>query len=385
MSAISAVAANQGAAGQVAGDQGAQKQANPDVSNPGFQNIFSGRPIPLVVQAISSARPNASVPTAAALNPAVEAVKPSVTAATQPAASPSAPSNLQTLTNGLGTPAESLAHSVAKSAAMGASTFRFHDNLQLPGSNPASVTPAAAVSAKTQSQDSSNGSLSGNSNAKSDGSLKVASVRTDEKTFVQSLDAVGANVAGARPAAVDPTAAAATTPVPAQTASPGAQAPAATSADLRAAQSLPGAAPNTPVVSAAHILNQSGQTEIRIEMQADSLGGVELRAHIAGDQIGASIAVEHHDAQMALAMDLPALHSALAEKNLRLESLTVSQGHFSSLNSDPGQDPGHQGFAHSPAKFAYAEPPEQTQALAETSVEWNGSSSNSSAGLSVVA
>jgi flagellar hook-length control protein FliK len=137
-------------------------------------------------------------------------------------------------------------------------------------------------------------------------------------------------------------------------------------------------------VSAAHIVNQSGQTEIRIELQADSLGGVELRAHIAGDQIGASIAVEHHDAQVALAMDLPALHSALAEKNLRLETLTVSQGHFSSLNSDPGQDPGHKGFAHSPAKFAYAEQPEQTPAFSETPAEWNGSS-NSSGGLSVVA
>jgi len=109
-----------------------------------------------------------------------------------------------------------------------------------------------------------------------------------------------------------------------------------------------------------------------------------LRAHIAGDQIGASIAVEHHDAQMALATDLPALHSALVEKNLRVETLTVSQGNFSSLSGGPGQDAGQRGFAQSPAKFGYLEQPDQAQAFTEAPAEWAGSS-NSSTGLSVVA
>src|SRR4029077_2349932 len=108
--------------------------------------------------------------------------------------------------------------------------------------------------------------------------------------------------------------------------------------DSRPTEFLPTASQGASIVNAAHLVNQPGQTEIRIEMQADSLGGVELRAHIAGDQIGASIAVEHHDAQVALATDLPALHSALAEKNLRVEILSVSQGTFSSLSGDPGQD-----------------------------------------------
>jgi flagellar hook-length control protein FliK len=137
-------------------------------------------------------------------------------------------------------------------------------------------------------------------------------------------------------------------------------------------------------VNAAHIVGQPGQTEIRIEMQADSLGGVELRAHIAGDQIGASIAVEHHDAQLALATDLPALHSALVEKNLRVETLSVSQGNFSSLSGGPGQDTGQRSFAQHPARFAYAEQPETPTAFAEVPAEWAGHS-NSRAGLSVVA
>ena len=90
------------------------------------------------------------------------------------------------------------------------------------------------------------------------------------------------------------------------------------------------------MVSAAHMAESIGQTEIRIEMQAGPLGAVELRAHIAGDQIGASIAVEHHEAQMMLASDLPALHSALADKNLNVNTLQVSQSMATSTGMGHG-------------------------------------------------
>lgn len=139
-----------------------------------------------------------------------------------------------------------------------------------------------------------------------------------------------------------------------------------------------------PVVNSAHIVDQAGQTEIRIEMQADSLGGVELRAHIAGDQIGASIAVEHHEMQQALATELPALHNALAEKNLRVETLSVTQGTFSSLTGGPGHDAGQRGQAQYPAKVAYAESFEAAPIPAEAPAEtW--SAGNAANGLSVVA
>jgi flagellar hook-length control protein FliK len=137
-------------------------------------------------------------------------------------------------------------------------------------------------------------------------------------------------------------------------------------------------------VNGAHIVTQPGQTEIRIEMQADSLGGVELRAHIAGDQIGASISVEHHDAQVALATDLPALHNALAEKNLRLESLTVSQGTFSSLSGGFGQDTNQRSYSQPPAKPFAAESPEQASAYQDIPSEL-AAPAYSGAGLSVVA
>jgi flagellar hook-length control protein FliK len=242
-----------------------------------------------------------------------------------------------------------------------------------------------------QGQDNSNGSSGNDSNPKPDHSSNAAPNHADEKPFVQTLDTAAANPINVHPAQADATnaaaaaTAAAAPPVPAPPANSAPQPAAPANADARAADAhLPDASQNQAVVNAAHMVQQSGQTEIRIEMQADSLGGVELRAHIAGDQIGASIAVEHHDAQMALASDLPALHSALTEKNLHVETLTVSQGTFSSLGGGPGQDGGQRGFPQNPAKYAYLEQPETTPPTAEPPAEWNGPV-NSRAGLSVVA
>jgi flagellar hook-length control protein FliK len=355
-----------------------------DISSSVIQNVSKSGPNPPNSQIVQTARPNQSFLSMGTLISAATTTKASVTGSPQPVPNQSAQSNLQPLVSPSPAPAETLAHAVAKSAAIGASTFRFHENLLSPGTNPGFPAPVAATTAKTQSQDSSNGSPGNDSNAKPDGTSKVAGARTDEKTFVQSLNTAGANPNNGHSAATDSTAGAAGPPVQAPIASSGAPPAAPGSAEPRPAESLPAAAQNAPVVSAAHILNQSGQTEIRIEMQADSLGGVELRAHIAGDQIGASIAVEHHDVQVALATDLPALHSALAEKNLRVETLTVSHGNFSSLSGGPGQDTGQRGFAQSAPKFAYAERPEQVQVFMEAPAEW-AASSHLSAGLSVVA
>jgi flagellar hook-length control protein FliK len=285
--------------------------------------------------------------------------------------------------------ADTLEHSAAKSPAVGGPTLKFHDSMK-PQSDSSAPAPVQAVSTKPQSQDGSSGSAGNDSNAKTEHASNTVSARTDDKGFVQTLDAAAANPAGGHSVAADPTAVAAAMPRAAagqaQGANSGAQQAAASSADSRPAETLPAASQGAAVVNAAHITVQPVQTEIRIELQAESLGGVELRAHIAGDQIGASISVEHHDAQVALTTDLPSLHNALAEKNLRLESFTVSQGTFSSLSGGLGQEAGQRGFSQTqtPAKFAYLEQPETQQTRAETPAEWSGAA-RSGAGLSVVA
>ena len=309
-----------------------------------------------------------------------------------PATNPEAQLNLQSSAGAAQSLPETPEHSSAKLAAIGASTFKLHGDLQPQPASPASAASASASAladkAQSQSQDSSNGSSPNDSNPKPDHAPATAGAHTDDKGFVQTLDTAAVNpMNGHSPAADAATAAAAeaaATPAPAQPANSAPQTPSPSNSDSQTAQSLPGASQNQAVVSAAHMLQQPGQTEIRIEMQADSLGGVELRAHIAGDQIGASIAVEHHDVQMALNSDLPALHSALAEKNLRVETLTVSQGTFSSLSGGSGQDSGQKGFPQNPAKFAYREQQETPEASPEPAAEWS-SAPGSRAGLSVVA
>jgi flagellar hook-length control protein FliK len=80
------------------------------------------------------------------------------------------------------------------------------------------------------------------------------------------------------------------------------------------------------VTQAAQIAAKAGQSEMNIAMQAESLGAVQVRAHVTGDQVGAAITVERRDAHAFLNDDLPALHQALSERQLRLESVSVTQG-----------------------------------------------------------
>ncbi len=80
------------------------------------------------------------------------------------------------------------------------------------------------------------------------------------------------------------------------------------------------------VTQAAHLMAKAGQSEMNIAMQAELLGAVQVRAHVTGDQVGAAITVERHEAHAFLNNDLPALHQALNDRQLRLEKFSVDQG-----------------------------------------------------------
>jgi flagellar hook-length control protein FliK len=80
------------------------------------------------------------------------------------------------------------------------------------------------------------------------------------------------------------------------------------------------------VTQASHLAVKAGQSEMNIAMQAEALGAVQVRTHVTGDQVGAAITVERHDAHAFLTSDLPALHQALNDRQLRPENISVSQG-----------------------------------------------------------
>lgn len=238
----------------------------------------------------------------------------------------------------------------------------FRDVSQAQQVGGAQTAPAANVSAspRPNSKDTPGGS-GGNDDAKSDRSLGTAAARADGGGFSQAIDTAGSIPAGAHTGAsvpsslpVDPRAAAEASAASADTK------PAASgSAQPGDAQRLPvTVAADQPVVSGAQVTGHLGQAEIHIEMQAGSLGAVDLRAHVSGDQVGASIAVEHHDAQLMLTNDLPSLHMALTEKNLRVNTLSVSQGMAASTGNGFGSSGGQKDASPSHQRATYTTEPE---------------------------
>jgi flagellar hook-length control protein FliK len=71
-------------------------------------------------------------------------------------------------------------------------------------------------------------------------------------------------------------------------------------------------------------------------LQAETLGNVELKAHITGDQLNATIMVDRHDVHAALLSDLPSLHQGLSEKQVRMDNVAVLQSSFNSGHSTGG-------------------------------------------------
>jgi flagellar hook-length control protein FliK len=258
--------------------------------------------------------------------------------------------------------------------------------LQVEATNSSQSVHSADATSRPQTKDNSGGSHGNDANAKSDHTPNSAVSHTDGKEFAQSLDTPNAS-SGNQPAAatdLNIAAASARATLGAQSSSADAKPNASGGASLSPTQpGQPASIVNPLIVSGARLADHSGQTEIRVEMHAESLGGVQLHAHITGDQINASIAVEHHDAQILLTNELPALHSALVEKNLRVDSLSVSQGMGASTSGSPG-DTGQRGFDQNYQKPVYFLQEEISLSAPDRPAEW-ADANGSTARLSVLA
>jgi hypothetical protein len=324
-----------------------------------------------------------------AANPAANADSSQATAlnaGAQPNPKSSAQLNSQTTAGLSSTATGSAVQSAARSASIGPPSPTFHGPLM---SRPASVDPSVSgvvPASRSQSKDTSNDAPGNDSNSKSDRGSNGPAGRNDGKGFVQTPDTAPAIAPANNPPASDTNSVsiASRTPVQPQPESGGTLPASSGGTDPRPSLPAPNPPGNSPVVSSAQILDKPGQTEIRIEMQGTSLGSVELRAHIAGDQIGASISVEHHDTQVLLASELPALHSALNEKNLRVDIQSVSQGSFSSMGGGYGGDSGQRSYSQSNSKLTYSGQPETTMTFLDAPAEPAGSN-GTSARLSVLA
>ncbi len=239
-----------------------------------------------------------------------------------------------------------------KTASIGAAGSTSHESVSSHTASSAGPAADAAPVSKPQWKDASNGSPGNETSAKPDHNSNGSGAQPDPQAFARSIDAVSAGPQAGLVTMADASGEGTAARAPAEPNKAGADTgPGAnTGAALRQSLATPGADGTISVVSATRIMDHSGGTEVRIEMQSDSLGSVELRAHVSGNQIGASIAVEHHDAEVMLSTELPALHSALIEKNIRVDTLVVSQGAHASMGGGPGGDPGQKNFTPFPRK-----------------------------------
>jgi hypothetical protein len=94
--------------------------------------------------------------------------------------------------------------------------------------------------------------------------------------------------------------------------------------------------PANRFVSDAQLVENVNHSEMRIAMQTDKLGAVELRARMIGDEVGAAITVEKRDAHAALAIELPGLQQALSDKQLRVDQVQLLHGSLHSTTGDTG-------------------------------------------------
>jgi flagellar hook-length control protein FliK len=78
--------------------------------------------------------------------------------------------------------------------------------------------------------------------------------------------------------------------------------------------------------SASHSLGSAAESELSVALRAEGLGAVQLHTRVSGDAVGAAITVERREAHAALSGDLPALHQALSQRQLRLDNISLSQG-----------------------------------------------------------
>lgn len=91
---------------------------------------------------------------------------------------------------------------------------------------------------------------------------------------------------------------------------------------IAVAMETPVGLPQT-TVSAASLLQSQARSEMRVSVQTESMGAVELHAVLASGKLGASISVVSHEAHTLLNNELPALQQVLTDQNLRIDHLSV--------------------------------------------------------------
>ncbi|MGH9505447.1 MAG: flagellar hook-length control protein FliK [Terriglobales bacterium] len=99
---------------------------------------------------------------------------------------------------------------------------------------------------------------------------------------------------------------------------------------VAAAMDSPMNAPGNVVNAASLVETSQGRSEMRVAVQTESMGTLQLHAVLDSGRVGASISVVGHEAHTLLSNELPALQQVLTDQNLRIDHLTVINSPMSS-------------------------------------------------------
>jgi len=107
------------------------------------------------------------------------------------------------------------------------------------------------------------------------------------------------------------------------------------------------------VINAATFSQGRDQIEMKVAIRTDALGPLELHTVLKGDRLGAAINVQNPETHLLLASELPALHQALSNQNLRLDQVSIlnnfTHGGHPGAQGGSGSRPGNSSYHSGPA------------------------------------
>jgi hypothetical protein len=104
-----------------------------------------------------------------------------------------------------------------------------------------------------------------------------------------------------------------------------------------------------PQLHAAQLLQRMNKSELRIGLETEYFGNIQLHTTVARDQVAAAVSTSHTSLRDALLAEAPSLERAMARQNLRLDSVSVGTSNSDGRNfnsfGNNGRNPAHSGPA----------------------------------------
>ena len=115
------------------------------------------------------------------------------------------------------------------------------------------------------------------------------------------------------------------------------------------------AAPIVSPIQVAKLVEQAGQTELHVGIQAGEFGSVDIRTSMAHSQFTAEISVERGELGRAMSAELPALHDRLAEQRVPAANIILQDNSYSGHGSSGFQQGARQNQYAAQNQGAFAE------------------------------